>query len=86
MLLGINTDEDHEALGPMIERDQINWRSWRDGSTTGPITSKWNVHAFPTFHVLDHRGVIRYRDVYGAELDQAVDVLVQEAEAGIIQQ
>jgi hypothetical protein len=81
VLLGINTDEDHEALPLRISKDQINWRSWWDGSTTGPITRTWNVHAFPTLHVLDHRGVIRYKAVYGDALDEAIDLLVQEAES-----
>ena len=80
VLLGINTDEDRENLPAKIQKEKINWRSWRDGSTTGPITTKWNVRAFPTYYVLDHRGSIRYRDVYGKALDDAIDTLLREAE------
>jgi hypothetical protein len=79
-LLGINTDEDRESLPAKIQKEQINWRSWWDASTTGPITTKWNVRAFPSYYVLDHRGIIRYSNVYGKALDEAIDTLLQEAE------
>jgi hypothetical protein len=79
-LLGINTDEDRESLLAKIHKEQINWRSWWDGSTTGPITTNWNVQKFPSYYVLDHRGVIRYRDVSGEELDEAIATLLQEVE------
>jgi hypothetical protein len=27
----------------------------------GPIATKWNLSATPTFYVIDHKGVIRYK-------------------------
>jgi hypothetical protein len=78
-LLGINSDSDREALKKTIEKEQLSWRHWWDGgSTSGPIATKWNVHGWPTIYVLDHKGVIRYRDVREKELDEAVDKLLKE--------
>jgi hypothetical protein len=79
-LLGVNSDRDRAALKKVLDREQITWRSWWDGGgTQGPIGTAWNVHAWPTVYVLDGRRVIRYRDVTGKNLDEAVDALLKEA-------
>jgi hypothetical protein len=36
---------------------------------------------FPSIYVLDHKGVIRYRDVRGEEMDKAVETLLAELRA-----
>jgi hypothetical protein len=80
-LLGINSDQKREALKPVLEKEHITWRSWFDGgSTNGPIASKWNVSGWPTIYVLDHNGVIRYKNVREHAMDVAVDDLLKEAE------
>jgi Thioredoxin-like len=81
-LLGINSDKDREELKDVLKTEQLTWRSWWDGgSTNGPIASKWNVRGWPTIYVLDHRGVIRGKQLRGASLEKLVDELVKEAEA-----
>jgi hypothetical protein len=78
-LLGINSDRDRKALKQVMEKEQITWRSWWDGgSTGGPIATKWNVHGWPTIYVLDGKGVIRYKGVRGEAMDKAVDTLLGE--------
>ncbi len=78
-LLGINSDRDREALKKVLQEENITWRSWWDGgSTSGPIATQWNVHAWPTIYVLDARGVIRYKNVRGEALDKAVETLLAE--------
>lgn len=82
-LIGINSDQDREQLKKVMEEEQITWRSfWDGGSTQGPIATRWNVTGWPTIFVLDHKGVIRYRDVREGALDKAVDALLEEAESG----
>ncbi len=81
-ILGVNSDEDFDLLKTRIEKENITWRSWRNGgSTSGPISSQWNVSGWPTIFLIDHRGVIRFKDVRGDALDEALDLLVAEAEA-----
>jgi len=81
-LLGVNSDEDLEALGKRMAEENITWRSWRNGgSTSGPISSAWNVHGWPTIYLIDSKGVIRYKDLRDEPLDTALEVLVAEAEA-----
>jgi hypothetical protein len=78
-LLGINSDSNRAELKQVMEKEKITWRSWWDGgSTGGPIASQWNVSGWPTIYVLDHKGVIRYRDVREKEMDKAVDTLLKE--------
>ena len=82
-LLGINSDSDKDNLKTVMEKEQITWRSWWNGpkGTNGPLSKKWNVHGWPTIYVLDAQGVIRFRDVRGEAMDEAVDALLKELEA-----
>src|SRR5262245_29890926 len=80
-LIGINSDRDRETLKKTMEEEKITWRSWWDGgSTNGPIATKWNVHGWPTIYVLDHKGVIRAKNVRGEAMDKAVDKILKEIE------
>jgi hypothetical protein len=79
-LLGINSDADREQLKEVLKKENITWRSWWDGGTNGPIARQWQVRGWPTIYVLDHKGVIRVKDVRGKALDDAVDRLLQELE------
>lgn len=82
-LLGINSDRDREALKKVMKKQGITWRSfWNGGSTQGPISSAWNVRGWPTIYVLDHNGVIRYKNVRGEKMDEAVDALLAEIKKG----
>ena len=79
VLIGVNSDRDRAQLKEVIRQEGISWRSfWDGGSPKGPIAMQWNVHAWPTLYVLDDRGIIRFKNVFGAELDRAVDLLLAE--------
>lgn len=81
-LVGVNSDEDLEALKQRMAEENITWPSFRNGgSTDGPISTRWNVSGWPTIYVLDHKGVIRYRDLRGEGLEKVLRELVAEAEA-----
>lgn len=77
-LLGINSDP-RAKLKQVIKKEQMTWRSWWDGGdTSGPIATRWNIHGWPTIYVLDHQGVIRYKNVREEALDKAVDALLKD--------
>jgi hypothetical protein len=84
VLLGINSDTKAAELRRVLEKEQITWRSWWNGpqGTNGPLSRKWNVHSWPTTYVLDSKGVIRYKNVRGEKMDEAVDKLIKEMEDG----
>jgi cytochrome oxidase Cu insertion factor (SCO1/SenC/PrrC family) len=82
VILGINSDPDREGLKPTLLKEQITWRSFWNGQegTSGPISTKWNVHGWPSIYILDAKGVIRYKSV-GAnekEIDATIDKLLKE--------
>ena len=77
-LLGINSDGNRKALQAVLQKEHITWRSWWDSSTQGPIATRWSVNSWPTIYVLDARGVIRYKNINGDELDKAVGTLLKE--------
>ncbi len=75
-LLGVNSDS-KERLKQVLKREKMTWPSWWDGGATdGPIARKWNVHGWPTIYVLDHKGVIRFKD----PALEVVDSLLKELE------
>ena len=79
-LLGINSDP-KERLKTAMKKENITWPSWWDGGdTSGPIATAWGVRGWPTIYVLDHKGVIRFKNVRGEEMDKAVDKLLAEME------
>jgi hypothetical protein len=80
-LIGINSDQDRDALKKVLEAEKITWRSfWNGGSTSGPISTAWRVRGWPTIYILDANGVIRARDVRGEAMDHVVDALLTELE------
>jgi hypothetical protein len=78
-LLGVNSDRDRDELKQVLKKEKITWRSWwDDGSTGGKIATLYQVRSWPTIYVLDAKGVIRYKNVRGENMDRAVDALVKE--------
>ena len=79
-LVGVNTDAVAADLERRTAESQINWRSFADGGTDGPITSAWGVSAFPTTFLLDHEGVLRGTDLTGDALRAEIDALLARIE------
>lgn len=79
-LIGVNSDPDKVPLKKRMVKEKITWRSFWNGpkGTDGPISRAWNVRGWPTIYVLDHRGVIRFKGVRGAQMDNAVALLLKE--------
>ncbi|MFO0816037.1 MAG: hypothetical protein U0796_22700 [Gemmatales bacterium] len=82
-LIGVNSDTDKDFLKKQNEKQQITWRSFWCGEkgTSGPIPTKWNVSGWPTLYYIDHKGVIRHKNLRNEkEIDKFLDTLVEEAE------
>ena len=84
-LVGVNSDPLENARAA-LERENITWRSFFNGGTTGgPISRAWGVTGWPTIYVLDDRGVIRFKNVRGEEMDKAVDELIERAVVTLVE-
>jgi thiol-disulfide isomerase/thioredoxin len=79
-LVSINAEPSRERaeLKRAWEAEGNTWRCVRDGDESGPIGTAWNILKYPTIYVLDPRGVIRYKNVFGKSLERAVDSLLEE--------
>jgi hypothetical protein len=62
----------------MLKEQGITWRQAIDGTTQGPIATRWNVQGWPTIYILDAKGVIRFKGSRGAKLGTDVDTLLEE--------
>lgn len=83
-LIGINCDEDRDAICHTIARKGLNWSSWWDGGPDGGrVRQDWHVGGYPSIWVLDHKHVIRFKNLRDKELEDAVAKLVKEAEADL---
>ena len=84
-LIGVNSDSDRAECKKKNEDKEITWRSfWNGGSTRGPISKAWNVRGWPTLYIIDADGVIRHKFLGSPGekvLDEAIDALVEKAEA-----
>ena len=83
-LLGVNSDDDKDYYFAEAKANGVSWRSFWNGpkGTSGPISAKWNVSGWPTIYVIDHKGVIRFKNVRDKDMDKAVDQLLAEMESG----
>ena len=79
-LLGINVHDDERTLKQTLKREKITWPTIHDGMDAA-ITMQWGVRTFPTAYIIDHKGVIRHKDITPFQLESAVAALVAEAQA-----
>lgn len=70
-ILGVNTDE-RVAARKVLAASPFPWRCWLDGSTSGPITSEWNLRHFPTLYLIGPDGIILEKDVSLPALGEAL--------------
>ena len=79
-LIGVNSDRDLDEVREIVKEKNISWRSFWNGpeGTSGPISTDWGVRGWPTIYVLDAKGVIRYKNVRGEKMDEAIMELMKE--------
>jgi peroxiredoxin len=79
--VGVVGDTELATVKETVEEKTITWPVWWDGRVRpGPLATRWNVSGWPEVFVLDHQGIIRYRELRGDELSLAVAQLVEAAE------
>jgi hypothetical protein len=79
-LLGVHGNGyEPRKLKAVMEKEKLTWRSFAD---RGVIFSKWSARGTPSYYIIDHKGVIRYKwmGYPGAKaIDSALEKLLQEA-------
>ncbi|MCX7701968.1 MAG: TlpA family protein disulfide reductase [Gemmataceae bacterium] len=82
VLVSISADEKKETLKEFLENEPMPWVHWWEGRREGGILNDWNVEFFPTIYILDHKGVIRYKNIRGKAMEEAVEKLLAEMDQG----
>jgi thiol-disulfide isomerase/thioredoxin len=80
VFVSISADDKVQTVQDFIKKTPMPWTHWYEG-VGGKMMQDWEVEYFPTIYILDHKGVIRYKDLRGEKMDEAVEKLVKECEA-----
>ena len=75
-VLGVNTDVKEKAL-QALQANPLPWRNWLDATTSGPNTTLYNIHHFPTLFLIDEKGIIAMKN---PSLDQVTSYLDHRTE------
>ena len=76
-LVAVNCHDEEEDFRKGQEEFELAYASIFGGA---PIAEAWGVNGFPTMFVLDAEGKIRFKNVRGEALDEAVQELLDEME------
>jgi thiol-disulfide isomerase/thioredoxin len=79
-LISVSADDTKEVVRDFLKNEKMPWTHWFEGQREDGIISDWNVRFYPTIYVLDHKGVIRFKNVRGKDLEEAVEKLLAEQE------
>ncbi|MEM7516192.1 MAG: thioredoxin-like domain-containing protein, partial [Planctomycetota bacterium] len=77
-LVGLNTGDDEAAFHQGVEDFGVTWDCAYQGVRKAPIADLYQVQGYPTIYVLDAEGRIRFKDLRGKSLDDAVEKLLEE--------
>jgi hypothetical protein len=87
VLLGVHVGGlNAKQLKEVMEKEKLPWRSFVDAGNAGagPIARSWIHSSTPTFFLIDHNGMIRFKwvGVPGEKvMDAALDKLLKAAAA-----
>lgn len=84
VILGISADRDQSAWKAFIEKHRLEWAHFYDDRRM--MANRFVVNGYPTYIILDHEGIIRYRQQgwnpqVDSELDGELRSLVKKAKA-----
>ena len=67
-------------LKQVMDKEKMNWRSFAADSA---LFNKWAARGTPTYYLIDHKGLIRYKWIGGhpgaKAFDNAIEHLLKEA-------
>jgi len=87
-MIGVNGDAILPDAKRAMEHEKMTWPSFWNGTKGpgGPISKAWNVHGWPTFFILDSKGIIRFKyEGYGNESSNVLNGCVDELIKNLLQ-
>lgn len=77
VFVNVSGDDNPKTVREFLKKTPMPWTHWYGANN---IVEDWEIQAFPTIYILDHKGVIRYKNLRGEKMDEAVEKLVKECE------
>jgi hypothetical protein len=82
VIVGVNCDPDRAKTKATMAKKGPSWRSfWDGGSVNSAIQSQWNIQAYPTMYLIDHKGVIIGQAMPMGEGVAVIERAVKDAES-----
>ena len=79
VMLSISLDSDEIQWREFIEKNNMTWMQYRDGSFVGAISKRFNVTAIPATFSIDADGVLEDQRVGDAEIEGKLKRLITKA-------
>ncbi len=76
-LLSVSCDEEKQALTDFLAENPMPWNHWWVG-TESEFGRLLNITSYPTIFVLDAKGIVRFKNLRGEKLEEAVRSLLAE--------
>jgi thiol-disulfide isomerase/thioredoxin len=78
VIVGVNGDDDQQAARAAVADQGMTWRSFQDRNGAQTVSLDWHVWGWPTFYLIDQKGIIRKRwgDTRLEELNLTIDQLI----------
>lgn len=70
-VVGVNSDIPSE-LKATLAKEALPWRNFADGSSSGPISSVWNIRSWPTLYLIDPQGIIVAKQMSLTSLEERI--------------
>ncbi len=82
-IIGVNSDQEIgrktlEQIREISKKKSLTWRSFQNTGPEEKISTTWNVSGWPTTYLIDAEGKIRYKNLRGEKLDEALEKLMDE--------
>lgn len=78
-IIGVSLDNDRAALDRYLDDEEILWRQVFDGKGwQAELGRIYGVSSIPATFLIDRQGRIRYKNLRGADLEEAVGKLIAE--------
>jgi peroxiredoxin len=78
-IIGVSMDNSREKFDNYIRQEGIAWRQIFDGKGwNSEIGRQYAVASIPSTFLLDRKGIIRFKNLRGSELEKAVGELIAE--------
>jgi thiol-disulfide isomerase/thioredoxin len=75
VFISVSADKKKDTVKEFLDKEEMPWVHWWSG--VKGIVADWGVGGFPTFYILDAKGVIRAKIVgAGAEAEKKIDDMV----------